>query len=546
MSSTPKTASLRKSASASQRALVKDLGISWKEANDAVVASQKELGANASEESILAHAKDKAASAPASQKKSKARSSSRVSDKELAKSVSYKTAEKGEKRVSDSARKSSTKRKSFKGLRGLLRSKSSKKNKENTGPQSTDENSVVLDDRSTSGETAATESVSDVSKLSGAKDYLLRVVVLLMDVKTRRFELLQLEFDSEKAMVSDVLSQVPVSVTEETLRLQQYQGVVVYTGEEMLADKKLSGFCKGSDVLVAVPKEMESEEVARLSKPILSDPNVVDMLKSSGIDASNWSKESTGEGTEVEWKSRQIPAFGKADVKKFGNAMIVAAIGCVVIAVIVNFLHIYMSSPIQLGHVVSPGIVLSHCGLLKGWPIIGPSCSPAYLEVSAGMVSYYEGKTLAWVIHGHVCEKDEVKAKTCVDGLEFLPDGSLAVGSQPIKWLERHSEGTESQLTPWPFAEQPKIKSWRVAGLSHGAKEAVGKMKDSAADAANKVKDGATVAAGKIKNSTVDTVGKIQNVSATIAGGAADKIKLATDKLKEAPQMFRKSKEEAA
>jgi hypothetical protein len=49
--------------------------------------------------------------------------------------------------------------------------------------------------------------------------YILKVVLLLMDPETRRFELLQLEFDSLKAFVSDVLAQIPISVTEDALRL---------------------------------------------------------------------------------------------------------------------------------------------------------------------------------------------------------------------------------------------------------------------------------------------------------------------------------------
>ena len=45
----------------------------------------------------------------------------------------------------------------------------------------------------------------------------LQLVLLLMDPKTRRFELLQLEFDSDKARVSDILAQIPISVTEPLL-----------------------------------------------------------------------------------------------------------------------------------------------------------------------------------------------------------------------------------------------------------------------------------------------------------------------------------------
>jgi len=525
----------------------------------------------------------------------------RVSDAQLARSTSAKTANTTPQRVSDSVKRSkstssvkqstssktdATKKteteepvrraKSFKRIRGLLRGKS-KKSKSSSKNELTaskraelavgagageDDGSTVynvtLDDRSVAASTA-----SEMPEIAERDEYLLRMVILLMDVKTRRFELLQLEFDSEKALVSDVLSQVPVSVTEESLRSQPYQGVVTSSGAEMKSDVKLSTFCQGSDVLVAVPKDLDPKEVARLSKPILSDPKVIGMLKSSGVNAKDWGKAKDVEPpTKVEkdgaWKSRQIPDYGKEE-KRLGGTIVLAAVGFVVSAVIVNFLHVYVSTPIQPGHIVSPGIVLSKCGLLKGWPIVGPTCNRAYLEVSSGKVSYYEGKELAWVIHGSACDEGEVKAKTCTDGLEFREDGSLALGGEPVHWLERHTEGgQEDQLTPWPFVEKPKIKAWNIAAsrLSTGAKEAVGKIKDGAADAAAKVKDGATKvkegatdtalklkhgavdAAGKLKNTTVDTVDKIRTNTAEtytkLKDGAADKIKTATEKIKEA------------
>eukprot|EP00984_Skeletonema_dohrnii_P022199 scaffold11318_cov68-Skeletonema_dohrnii-CCMP3373.AAC.1 len=52
----------------------------------------------------------------------------------------------------------------------------------------------------------------------------IQVVLLLMDPNSRRFELLQLEFDSNKALVSDVVRQVQSSATEDTLRNLSYGG----------------------------------------------------------------------------------------------------------------------------------------------------------------------------------------------------------------------------------------------------------------------------------------------------------------------------------
>jgi hypothetical protein len=107
----------------------------------------------------------------------------------------------------------------------------------------------------------------------------LQVILLLMDPKTRRFELLQLEFDSHKAVVRDVLSQIPHSVTEEALRQQNYTGVCDRTGQELYYSTRLADVCDGSDILIALPSTVEARECARLAKPILQDRNVIEMVR---------------------------------------------------------------------------------------------------------------------------------------------------------------------------------------------------------------------------------------------------------------------------
>jgi hypothetical protein len=109
--------------------------------------------------------------------------------------------------------------------------------------------------------------------------YILKVVLLLMDPETRRFELLQLEFDSFKALVSDVLAQIPISVTEDTLRKQHYIAIANQYGTEMIPSQLLSSFCKGNEVLVAIPSNVSTTECIRLARPILSDENVVAMVR---------------------------------------------------------------------------------------------------------------------------------------------------------------------------------------------------------------------------------------------------------------------------
>ena len=108
----------------------------------------------------------------------------------------------------------------------------------------------------------------------------IQVVLLLMDPSSRRFELLQLEFDTNKALVSDVLRQIKGSATEKTLRDMNYAGVCDSSGMEMIASMKLSRFCEGNDVVMAMPSGMTGKQTAKLATPILGDPKVEDMVSS--------------------------------------------------------------------------------------------------------------------------------------------------------------------------------------------------------------------------------------------------------------------------
>lgn len=108
--------------------------------------------------------------------------------------------------------------------------------------------------------------------------YILKVVLLLMDPSSRRFELLQLEFDSLKALVSDVLSQIPISVTEAALREQNYVGICGVDANQMSSSQLLSEFCFGNEVLVAMPSNITPKECVRLARPILSDEKVIIMV----------------------------------------------------------------------------------------------------------------------------------------------------------------------------------------------------------------------------------------------------------------------------
>lgn len=107
----------------------------------------------------------------------------------------------------------------------------------------------------------------------------LQLVMLLMDPQSRRFELLQLEFDSDKARVSDVIAQIPLSVTEPTLKALSFTGVIDSSGKVMTGDIRLVDFCKGKTVLAAVPEGVAAKDCVKLARPIICDKQVDKMVR---------------------------------------------------------------------------------------------------------------------------------------------------------------------------------------------------------------------------------------------------------------------------
>lgn len=410
------------------------------------------------------------------------------------------------------------KTKSFKRIRGLLSGESRRERKERrskekaatTAPATTsssaggtappesddvatiynvdvDERSVVTsvsspvkaEEAKSSGDQAAPGSPD-----AGKKPYLLKVVLLLMDPDTRRFELLQLEFDSLKALVSDVLAQIPISVTEESLRLKSYTGITSRDGNEWSPEKLLANFCKGNDILVAVPTGVPAKECARLARPILSDDKVVSMVRnngncvscnivrsflarltldhsplslqllSSGIDAKAWreKKKKRKSGPKTSSRALEDDIADGAAGSASSSTKTILVIAVVVAAIVLQVFHMYISTAIKPGHIVSPGIWLTKCGLLA----FLPSCeNNARLEFTdRGVVTlYHQDGTPMWELQGGVCPKSDA---SCVPGLQVKDDNTLVVGGKTVSHVKLFDLNAE--LSPWPFAEQPKVQ----------------------------------------------------------------------------------------
>jgi hypothetical protein len=173
------------------------------------------------------------------------------------------------------------KSKGFKRIRGLLSSGKKKKSTKNDDNESTF--SVTAEDRS-----VATNHNINI-KMNAASDNnqqdqntansIRKIVLVLMDPASRRFELLQLEFDSTKALVSDVMAQIPISLTEHVLRQKTYVALAAHTGKPVPADALLSDCCADNEVLVGVPQGTPAKECVRLARPIVTDKGITAMVR---------------------------------------------------------------------------------------------------------------------------------------------------------------------------------------------------------------------------------------------------------------------------
>lgn len=348
---------------------------------------------------------------------------------------------------------------------------------------------------STKSAPAQVESSPPTDEPAEAEVTSLQLVLLLMDPSTRRFELLQLEFDSMRARVVDIIAQIPISVTEEAIRGQEYEGVIDEAGKIFDASARLVEFCSEKQILVAVPKGLSVKECTRLARPILSDAQVLKMvcvtsdsgfkvvfwipasltfvllilpfqLTNSGFDVSKWKKKEVpttllSPKPIEESKSRVLPGVSESSSAESSvktnessvNAFpIIAALA--ILAIVLQATHNFITAPIEVGVPLPPGTRRSKCGLVGYLPTqFSPSCTNSYLEVNGdGTVSVFgEDRELDMLMVGAVCSKEE-----CLDGILMDADGIVYIGGKRVRSLLAY--GADTTITPWPFEETPKLR----------------------------------------------------------------------------------------
>jgi hypothetical protein len=185
----------------------------------------------------------------------------------------------------------------------------------------------------------------------------------------------------------------------------------------------------------------------------------IPQLLSSGIDAKAW--------REKKKKRRSNPKTTRglddgADIAVSGSASssssakTVTIIVVVLAAIVLQVFHMYISTAIKPGHIVSPGIWLTKCGVLGVFP--PPICEGNdKLEYSdEGMVTLlsHDGTPL-WEMQGGVCAPEEAEAGACSPGMQVKDDNTIVIGGKTVYTVRLFDANAD--LSPWPFAEPPKL-----------------------------------------------------------------------------------------
>jgi hypothetical protein len=118
-----------------------------------------------------------------------------------------------------------------------------------------------------------------------------KIFLLLIQPKSKIFELIQVIYAPSKTTIGGILEMIPANATEPALGSQAYAGLCrPKDGNEITeinqmasshnSEAECAKICLG-EILVAIPVGYSGEQCATISKPILTNPKIVKLLKKS-------------------------------------------------------------------------------------------------------------------------------------------------------------------------------------------------------------------------------------------------------------------------
>jgi hypothetical protein len=135
---------------------------------------------------------------------------------------------------------------------------------------------------------------------------------------------------------------------------------------------------------------------------------------------------------------------------------VLSLVGIIFVSVLLQVFHLYISTPIAPGSIVPPGVWLNKCGLVRYFT---STCDDAFLHVGKdGTITGYNSHSdVVWEMVGAACASDETTTATCIPGMQFTKDLQIIVGGKHM--LQINKLLLEQALSPWPFEQEPKLKS---------------------------------------------------------------------------------------
>ena len=186
-----------------------------------------------------------------------------------------------------------------------FRRNKSTKNKSNSSTSSQTASIVMTDEENAKTKFLVENPSSPSSVQAGSNDTenktvgsRLDLVVLLMHPLSHRFELLQLEFDeANRAKVSDLLAQIPLSITEACLKNQLYDSILDQDSADqgkprvLKSTRLVEAFdhagskevheslgASSKMVLVARPQGVSDFDALKMAKPIFTNKDIANMV----------------------------------------------------------------------------------------------------------------------------------------------------------------------------------------------------------------------------------------------------------------------------
>lgn len=322
-----------------------------------------------------------------------------------------------------------------------------------------------------------------------------------MDPQTRRFELLQLEFDSATAKVSDITDQIVISATEPSLIIQTFETLTDLRGVELVPNKYIAEYVDSAGVIVAVPSSTKDrgKAVAAMATPILTNPKVHTMLTSSGLDIPGLpspngttpqppkditigNKDDAPSSTieEPTRSSRNVLAFEasldlqkekdkstptssptKPSPTKSSSIVPFLLAAMAILSHLFYQIHIHYTTPLGPGDILSPGRSRGFCGLNR---YSSSDCHPSTISMDDhGVLSVTNdlgndndngNGNVVYQLSGKnaVCpEGTGTGVSACIPGMSIDAKGNIKInGSRGKVTVKRHASVT---LQPWPFEE---------------------------------------------------------------------------------------------